>query len=341
MTSIVIDEVVIPFTSRLYSHRSSWPRTQFCMLQDAGFDVELGFGDEKKLVENDHWYVSHGMEFKGTYNLNGGFSQRIADRLKIMIDKPNGSITSLEIPMPDLTKLLEPRARGTEFDLSPSEWAELSNVCDTADIMTHREMLPCGVIERVVLGDSHSVARYETNTLVLRNDGLTMHGLLSRGIKSYLDAENLTKIKHLVISVGNIDIRHHLMRQVDPQKSISEMLVEMRKQLNELEEAGVVESFEVTAPYPVEFEGRKLPKTGYYKGTPFFGSWNDRALLVEYMTNIMALTFGNVYYWPREWFQMDPEKYADTFMEKPRSVHLSPAFYPWDLERNERRGEGS
>ena len=341
MTSIVIDEVVIPFTSRLYSHRSSWPRMQACMLQDAGFDVELGFGDDAKINENDQWFVSHGMEFKGAYNLNGGFSKRISDRLRMLIDKGDANIVSLEIQMPDLTKLLEPRARGTEFDLTPAEWNQLSYVCDFADVMTHREMLPSGVVERVVLGDSHSVARYERGTLVLRNDGLTMHGLLSRGIKSYLDAENLTKIKHLVISAGNIDIRHHLMRQVDPQKSICEMLVEMSKQLNELEDEGVIESFEVTAPYPVEFEGRKLPKTGYYKNTPFFGSWNDRALLAEYMTNIMGLTFGNVHYWPREWFQMDPEKYADTFMEKPRSVHLSPAFYPWDLERNERRGESS
>lgn len=337
MTSIVLDEVVIPFTSRIYSHRSAWPRMQACMMQDYGFDVELGFGDESKLRNNDQWYVSHGMEFKGTYNLNGGFSQRIADRLRHLINRDDKTIVSLEIPMPNLTLLLEPRARGTEFDLEPHEWDEVARVCDNADLLTHRELLPSGILERVVLGDSHSIARYQFESLVLRNDGLTLFGMLKNGVASYLNEAKLGKIRHLVICAGNIDIRHHLMRQVDPEKSIAEMLVELHRQLSELVKYGVIESFEVTAPYPIEFEDRKLPKTGYYKGTPFYGSRERREHLRKYMTDLMSMTFSVVHYWPSEWFAMDPEKYANTYMEKPRSVHLSPEFYPWDLERNEPR----
>lgn len=335
MTSIVLDEVVIPFTKRIYSHRSAWPRMQACMLKDYGFDVELGFGDDAKIKENDEWYVSHGMEFKGTYNLNGGWNSRISDRLRMLIEKGENRVVSMEIPLPDFAKLLGPRARGHESDLSPSEWDELSRLSDYVPVMSLRELLPCGTIPRVVLGDSHSIARYERDTLVLRNDGLTLHGLVTRGVRSYLEAAKVYKVGHLVICAGNIDIRHHLARLADPEQSICEMLVELKRQLVELEDEGIVESFEVTQPYPIEFEGRKLPKTGYYKGTPFYGTRWRRAELQTYMTGVMGLTFGQVFYWPSEWLQMDPEDYANTYMEKPRSVHLSPEFYTWDLERNE------
>jgi hypothetical protein len=30
------------------------------------------------------------------------------------------------------------------------------------------------------------------------------------------------------------------------------------------------------APVPVEFEGRRIPKSGFYKKTPFYGSWKER-----------------------------------------------------------------
>lgn len=336
--SYVLDDVVLPFTSRIYSHRSSWARMQGCMLLDYGYDVELAFGDDEKIRHSDHWIISHGMEFKGTYNLNGGFTQKIADRLRLLAAKSDSDmVSSLEIPMPDLVGLLYPRAKGTKFDLEPWIWEEVDYVCNNADVITLKSLLP-SIPKRVVLGDSHSVARYETETLVLRNDGLTLHGLLSRGVENMLTEAGINVCGHLVISAGNIDIRHHLARLPDPQKSISEMLVELARQLRDLWERGKISSFEVTAPYPIEFEERKLPKTGYYKGTPFYGTWAQRNALRAYMETLMKLTFAEVFTWPVEWYTMDPEKYADTFMEKPRSVHLSPAFYPWDMERNERRG---
>ncbi len=330
-----IDDLLTPFTSRIHSHRSSWPRMQRCMIKGNGRNAELAFGDNLVIEKADVWVISHGMEFKGNYNLNGGWLPEHKQRLLLLIDKGPEAVISLERPLPDLVGLLRPRAVKTEHDLTEDQWSAVQNVVDNARVITNKELEPYAT--RIVLGDSHSVARYRSDSLILRNDGLTLHGLLTRGIDSYLEAEDFGFIDELVIQAGNIDIRHHLMRQVDPRASINELMNKLWLQTADLVDRGLVGSVEITAPYPIESEQRKLPKTGYYKGTPFYGSWQEREDLREFMTDEMLARFPKVKEWPSEWFEVSPEEYADTYMEKPRSVHLSPAHYEWDLEKNEAR----
>jgi len=337
---IAIDDIVTPFTSRIYSHRSAWPRTQKCLIESLGKEVILAFGSNEIIENADFWCVSHGMEFKDTYNLNGGWLPEHAERLRLMIRKGADRVVSLERPMPDLVGILKPRGDKSDCNLTDDEWAQLQYIVDNCTWKTAMSMAPSR--ERVVLGDSHSVARFRGGSLVLRNDGLTLHGLLKRGVVQMLREAGLTGIspmKYLVIVGGNIDIRHHLMRQPEPFAAIDTMLDELRVQLRDVITSGMAQDVEITVPYPIEFEGRKLPKTGYYKGTPFFGSWAEREALRKYMTDGMVSRFGaeRVKQWPSEWFELDPEKYAETYMEKPRSVHLSPAFYEWDLEENRAR----
>jgi hypothetical protein len=328
----VIDDVLTSYTKRIYSHRSSWPRTQRCMMLDNGMQAELAFGDLELIAEADVWVISHGMEFKEAYNLNGGWLPEHAERLRLMIDKQFDQIVSLERSMPDLVGLLRPRAEKTEFDLTESEWQEVKKIQDNALVMEHSDLVPNP--RRVVLGDSHSVGRYQNDTRVLRFDGLTLHGLLNRGIEETLDEFGLDPIEKLVIQAGNIDIRHHLARQPDVYVAIDELMIRLESQISPLLKYGRVLEVEMTDPYPIEFEGRKLPKTGYYKGAPFFGDWKTRNHIRELFSSKLHTYFDNVKKWPSEWYRMDPEEYANTYMEKPRSVHLSPEFYEWDLERN-------
>jgi hypothetical protein len=339
---IAIDDIVTPFTSRIYSHRSSWPRTQKCQLQDLGKDVVLAFGDNKIIEDADFWAVSHGMEFRDVYNLNAGWQPEHAERLRLMIRKGAGKVVSLERPMPDLVGILKPRGdKSPENNLTDEEWAALQHIVDNCPWMSADMLVPNA--ERVVLGDSHSVARYRSGTRLLRNDGLTMHGLLKRGIVEMLKEAGIEKTKKLVIVGGNIDIRHHLMRQPEPFAAVDTMLDELREQLRGVITGSVAEDVEITAPYPIEYEERKLPKTGWYKGTPFIGSREEREALRKYMTEGMVSRFGaeRVKQWPSEWFEITPQEYAETYMEKPRSVHLSPGYYEWDLENNCIRGENN
>jgi hypothetical protein len=82
-----------------------------------------------------------------------------------------------------------------------------------------------------------------------------------------------------------------------------------------------------TTPVPVEYEDRRLPKTGYFKGTPFFGSRQDRLDLTYRIIEGLNKRKVNVIMPPEEWYKMDGEKYAKTYMENSSSVHVSPQYY--------------
>lgn len=325
----IIDDVVTSFTDRIASHRSAWPRMQKCMVDNAfGTKSTIAFGNAD-LVKEGTWLVSTPMEFKGdVFNLFGGYTRETRDRIARVLDMDLANIKALEVPIGDIERILRPRAAKTDFDFTEAEWSKIRDLMN-CEVIKHEDLVLD--IQRVVIGDSHSISRYKPNTVVYRHDGLTLHGLTERGVNTYLPDYF---VPHLVINAGNVDIRHHLCRQLDPASSARKLITNLKVQLEDLQESGLIGTFEVTAPYPIEFEGRKLPKTGYYKGTPFFGSHPQRDRIRSIMTNEMKYQFDNVYEWPTNWYMMDPEDYARTYMEKPGSVHLSPEYYEWDLLLN-------
>lgn len=329
MTSYVIDDIVTSFTNRIASHRSAWPRMQSCIVETA-YDKHIPIAfDDDSLVKNGIWLVSTPMEFKGeVYNLFGGYTRETRDRIARVLDMDLNNIKALDLPIGDIERILRPRAAKTDFDFTETEWSKIRDLMK-CEVIKHEDLVLD--IQRVVIGDSHSISRYAANTVVYRHDGLTLHGLLERGIYTYLPKYY---VPHLVINVGNVDIRHHLLRQLDPIESTRKLVTDLRVQLNFLQEKGLIGTFEVTAPYPIEFEGRKIPQTGFYKGTPFFGSQEERNKIRTLMTNEMKYQIDKVHEWPENWYLISPENYAKTYMEKPGSVHLSPEFYEWDLETN-------
>ena len=74
---------------------------------------------------------------------------------------------------------------------------------------------------------------------------------------------------------GNIDIRHHLCRQDNPEQATKELV---RKYV---EQARAIANFHnatirLYEPLPIENPSRKIPKTGWHKGAPFCGDWPSR-----------------------------------------------------------------
>lgn len=325
----IIDDVVTSFTDRIASHRSAWPRMQKCMVDTAlNTKSEIAFGNDQ-LVKEGTWLVSTPMEFKGeVFNLFGGYTIETRDRIARVLDMDLSNIKALDMPIGDIERILRPRAAKTDFDFTETEWSKIRELMN-CEVIKHEDLVLD--IQRVVIGDSHSISRYRTNTVVYRHDGLTLHGLTERGVSTYLPDYF---VPYLVINAGNVDIRHHLCRQLDPAGSARKLVSELKIQLEYLQQIGKIGDFEVTAPYPIEFEERKIPKTGYYKGTPFYGSHPNRDKVRSIMTNEMKYQFENVHEWPTQWYMIDPEDYAKTYMEKPGSVHLSPEFYEWDLVNN-------
>jgi hypothetical protein len=299
------------------------------MVDDAlGTESLIAFGDDQ-LVKQGTWLVSTPMEFKGeVFNLFGGYTQETRDRIARVLDIDLENIKALDMPIGDIERILRPRAAKTDFDFSEAEWSKIRDLMK-CEVVKHEDLVLD--LQRVVIGDSHSISRYKANTVVYRHDGLTLHGLTERGVESYLPDYF---VPHLVINAGNVDIRHHLCRQVDPASSARRLVSNLRMQLNFLQQIGKIGTFEVTAPYPIEFEERRIPKTGYYKGTAFYGSLPQRDKVRAIMTNEMKYQIEEVFEWPENWYIIDPEDYAKTYMEKPGSVHLSPQFYEWDLVNN-------
>lgn len=332
---IVVDDIVTSFSDRRASHKSAWPRMQACLLgsylQD---DVELAFSDADKVFDADAWYVSHAMEFNGkAYNLFGGWNEKVRARVARLLDYDPARVYSLEYAIPDLESILRPRSSKTDLDFTDDEWAKIRQFQE-CEVVTHNELAGTST---VVLGDSHSISRFAKSRLVLRQDGMTLHGLNKRGIQHYLDVAQVDSCEHLIVYAGNIDIRHHLCRQADPHSAAKKLVHDLASQLNELSESGVVGSFQVTALLPIEFEGRKTPKSSWYKNQPFFGSREERNEVRMTLAAEMNDVFGDVFEWPREWYAMDPEEFAKLRMEKPQSIHLSPEFYEWDIFANQPR----
>jgi len=128
------------------------------------------------------------------------------------------------------------------------------------------------------------------------------------------------------MSFGNIDIRHHICRLDADFKSLIRKWKEFGDSLDM--------EVEYNAPWPIEFEGRKLPKTGYYKDKPFWGSRNERSEIVSEWIGEMKCLNMNIVMPPADWYNMNPEKYAKEYMESTSSVHLSPTKYRrknWDM----------
>jgi hypothetical protein len=175
-------------------------------------------------------------------------------------------------------------------------------------------------LEWLTIGDSHTAAFAPFDSMVVKENGRTLHGQVTTDfayVREYL--AECPQIRGITMVFGSVDLRHHICRLNADWKM---MFREWKKFGDSL---GV--EVEYALPFPVEFEGRRLPKTGFYRGQPFYGTQKERAEILGEMWDFSESIGMNTVSYPREWLQLDPEEYARTRMEKPQSVHLSPEFY--------------
>jgi len=187
--------------------------------------------------------------------------------------------------------------------------------------------------EKVIVGDSHVLSMWREGYEIHRYDGKTLYGMLEQGLSEFVPLNT----KELILYFGNIDIRHHLMRTKLPLMEVRSLIEEYINQITTLTAyRRDITSITIVAPLPIEDESRKLPKTGYYKGTPFYGSWEERNRLRDIMLNLLyqhALDHDlKIISWPDHYKENDQLSFD--VMEKPKSVHISPTHYFWDLNEN-------
>jgi hypothetical protein len=120
------------------------------------------------------------------------------------------------------------------------------------------------------------------------------------------------------------------MRTEYPFLEIERLLNEYEKQIKDLN----IPNVELVQVLPIEDISRKLPKTGYYEKTPFYGSYFERSALVQKFNILLAeiceKNNWKLFTWPQEWYIMDPLEYMQTYMERPKSVHCAPKFHRYE-----------
>jgi hypothetical protein len=325
---VAIDDVVTSYSSRMSSHKSAWAYLLRSQLASVGINADVVVKSDS-IDAYDAWLVALPMEFQGTFNLFGGASDEPAKRIKRLLTF-DGEIYVLNQDMPDVGAFVNSR-----LGSCTSEWMSL----DAASISKK-----CSSIQRVdvvldsdtfVLGDSHSISAYVPGANISRNDGKTLYGVMKEGMSSYIPPN----ISHLVSYFGNIDVRHHLCRQPDPEKATEKLVQDYIEHLKALNIPRVT----VVQLLPIEHEERRIPKTGWYKKSPFYGSREKRSHLVEIFNEKLSIYLREsgveMMKWPSEWYKIDPKVYADQYMEKPGSVHLSREYYQYDFETGKKNNK--
>ena len=286
------------------SHGYGWART---------WSENLGVGINHEGYQVDVLYLDHGVNFGGSLNLFGGFTDELEKRINNFLEAR--IVYSLDIDMPDYGAMLKKRK-----DVLDKNWCDkVSEKCAMAKRLKSTDIVD---IKWLTIGDSHTAAYSKENSMVIKTDGLTLNGQIKTNFE-YVTKHILECMpRGITMSFGNIDIRHHICRL---NADSMPMLKEWKKFGDELERKGI--KVEYSTPWPIEFEERKLPKTGYYKDQPFWGSREERInALNQWIANMDALGMKRVEY-PEEWLTMDSEKYAKDHMESTSSVHLSPESY--------------
>ena len=270
-------------------------------------------------------YIEHGANFSGTLNLFGGANKDVFDRINRVMTSEK--VVSLDHEMPDYGEMLRKRigAKTTYEGITESWCDRLSVKCKWINSLKMEELE--NAYDGITVGDSHTIAYANKGDVIFRNDGKTLHGALNEGLETFMRGVSAKKDKFMSFDTpvtfcfGSIDIRHHICRHGGLSKSMIEKYVDQAY--------SITNNPFFAKPVPVEFVGRRIPKSGFYKGEPFYGSWEDRRDITgEFIMHLHdLLPEERIVGPPEEWYRMDPEKYAKTYMELSSSFHIAPTYY--------------
>lgn len=321
MATRVIYNPFTPIPQSDKSHVRGWS-----MIWAQRLDAHIACKDDK-LDNYDEIYIDSGVNFEGQLNLFGGISDELIERCEHLIScvKNGARLCTLDWYVKDLNlknqleKRLTANSSSIYFDQDFID--RLCDIFDNAKVLTMHDLkLPFSII-----GDSHSIAYSVPTQKVVKQNGLTLHKVLTEGVTDFVKARISYNTKIVELCLGSIDIRHHAIRLgLDPKEFADEYA---RQVIKAQEYLKII--INVCAPVPVEFEGRRIPKTGYYKNKPFSGSRERRLdFTMEFISRLKDYEFDfNLISPPKTWYYMDGEQYAKEIMELSSSVHIAPKNY--------------
>jgi hypothetical protein len=320
MTTNIIMNPFTPIPQSEKSHVRGW-----AMLWAQRLNANVA-SKNTTIPDGSNMYIDHGVNFSGSMNLFGGFTDDIVDRLENMIfNVKNGSkLYSLDC---DINECDYPTQIAKRIGANTtSKRVDNKFVQDVKDTLSKAENVTMSSLgySKAIIGDSHSGAYSTKDQMIFRTNGQLLHTVLKNGLITYISKRVDTDVvKNVDICLGSIDIRFHAVRLgIDPHQFASIYA----DKVNAAEDNLNI-SISVCAPVPIEYEGRKIPKTGQYEGQNFYGSREERLTYTKKFIEELLSQNMKVVMPPEKWYDMDGEQYAKEIMELSSSVHIAPANY--------------
>jgi len=328
--------VACPFnvmSKSMDSHRAAQGVIYASQLNEVGYNADVCMSGH---LYKENWddygalFVYHGNDWGGSLNLFGGLQNYSGIYNFVNFSKFKGMVYSLAIDMPDYyaimkEKLDKAKEKGQWYDPEWNEvdWDNLKRICTEAETVDTNKIVPH---KKIAIGDSHAICMYRPGWKNISIPFKTLHGALKEGLHSFIPQGSYTDIEFYF---GNIDVRHHLCRQDNPEQAAKELArkyIEQARAVCETYGANV-KLYELL---PIENPSRKIPKTGWHKGAPFCGDWVSRNAIRKIFREELRLYNSNavsLYEWVGEMINNEGELDFE-YMEKPQSVHLSRRWYP-------------
>ena len=308
-----------PISNKIHSHKAAQAIIYADQLKQAGYDVDINLVSDKiyDYTQYDEVYVYHGSDWSGNLNLFGGIQAYPNVESVRSLSKYHGTVKSILIDFPDYAGMFHDRL--VKADII---WDNIN--FDNLWGMTSVEVVDPNTVKRyrnIAFGDSHAISMYRPGWENVSVPFSTLHGSINRGFETFVPDGG--EYDNIETYFGNIDIRHHLCRFDDPITEAKKLAKRYDDEVDRISNKYGAK-VKVWEPLPIENESRKVPKTGWYKGTPFYGTWQQRTDVRNAF--IEALTC-DVFRWTENLKNSTGELDFD-YMEKPQSIHLSRASYP-------------
>ena len=308
----------IPIAKRAASHRGAQGVMYGDQIRERYGHCDVNYGGELTEVGGyDALWVYHGNDWSGGLNMFGGVYGFPYVRNTVNFSKFKGKVYSIGIDFPPYHQMVREKLRRADEkgkSIQP-EWMEV----DLENL--ERMHLEAETIKyphptrKLVVGDSHAISMYRPGWTVNSVPYKTLNGALKQGLSSFIDIE----VDEVEFYFGNIDIRHHVIRLgQDPEQLAQRYIEEVKK---------VSLPAKIYELLPIENESRKIPQYGYYKGQPFYGTWQERTDARNRFNDYIDKHYG-ITRWTDHLYNKEGELSFDV-MEKPKSIHLSREFYPY------------
>ena len=316
----IINCPFIPIAKRPASHRGAQGVMYGNMIKEKYGHCDINYGGEiKDHNDYDSLWVYHGNDWSGGINMFGGVYGFPYVKNTVNVSQFKGKGYSIGIDFPPYHQMVKSKLDSAKKEVQP-EWHDvdlenLERMFEEAERIDYPNQT-----KKLVVGDSHSICMYRPGWTVNSVPFKTLNGALNEGLKSFINIETEGSVEFYF---GNIDIRHHVCRlEGGWEKNVKDLAERYVEEVKNLSVPGRI--YELL---PIENESRKIPKSGFYNGKPFSGTWEERNSARKLFNEIIHDS-GLGIQWTKYLLNKKGELDFD-YMEKPQSIHLSREYYPY------------